>query len=303
MYLFVPLILSLASLGSFFEGYKLLPGVDCFSLQPHSPTNYVVFVDLMLAHFFGARGSRLRVSIPLGTVVLAAMVFVLISCVRRLKSKTYTAKDSVPAVFIAYGLLFCAATAYGRSCLGAFAAFAGRYSEYTGLGVLGLYFYSLGYLPTGHKQWARRMLLGLLLAILLIGSVPIPPADRYAMQYYHDVKTKWRNCYLRTEDIQKCDQAAGLWIYPAPERTDLKEKLEYLKESKQNLYSDFASSWSHAKCRKVMPARREKPVTVYNGVGVVKNFFKHTLVRLGSGFAGHSCRFRIARKKSRIRST
>jgi len=49
------ILVALASLGSFFVGYKLLPGLPCFSLQPRSPTSYLAFVPLMFANFFGIR--------------------------------------------------------------------------------------------------------------------------------------------------------------------------------------------------------------------------------------------------------
>ena len=57
------------------------------------------------------------------------------------------------------------------------------------------------------------------------------------MQYYHDSKENWRKCYLNTEDLRGCDKAVQFAIYPVAERTGLKEKLEYLKRTKQNLYS------------------------------------------------------------------
>ena len=57
------------------------------------------------------------------------------------------------------------------------------------------------------------------------------------MQQYHDIKAKWRDCYLRTEEIPECDQEAGFSIYPSAGRVDLKAKLEYLKENRQNPYS------------------------------------------------------------------
>ena len=101
--------------------------------------------------------------------------------------------------------------------------------------MLGVYFHFLG----GHGQWKSKVLLYSFLALLLFGGVPTVASDRSAMQRYHDIKTKWRSCYLNTEEIQECDQEAGFWIYPFPERIGLKAKLEYLKQSRQNLYSDL----------------------------------------------------------------
>ena len=232
---FIPMAVSLISLGSFFTGYVFAPAADCFSLEPRSPLDYLVFVALMLAHVFGARGSRFYVSIPLGSAVLVAMIWVLVSVGKRLKeSRNYTAKDLVPAVLVGYCLLFCVASAYGRSCFGRGTAFSSRYTEYVGLGMLGLYFQALGL----RAKWARTIFPGLLVVVLLGPSLRVPPADQYVMQLFHEFKANWRTCYLRTEDIQQCDQVTGSGVYPWPDRTNLKEKLEFLKQTRQNLYSD-----------------------------------------------------------------
>jgi hypothetical protein len=231
---FMPLALSLLSLASFFVGYKSEPAADCFSPLPHSPVTYVTFFLGMLAHNLGARGPQI-ISIPLGSAVLAAMIVVLAAFSKHFKqAKSYTAKSLVPAVLVVYCLLFCSATAYGRSCLGSHLAFESRYTNYLALGMLGVYFYF--YSLVG--QWARKMFIGLIVAVVLIASLETHPTDRYFMEKYHNIKANWRSCYLKGGDIHQCDQAAGFWIYPFPESTHLKAKLEYLKQAKRNLYSE-----------------------------------------------------------------
>jgi hypothetical protein len=228
----IPLVVSLASLGSFFISYKFLSAVDCFSPVPHSAIAYTNFLVLMLSHFFGGRHVGSIAAHLLGSIVLGTMILVLIKTVRRLKdSNGHAARDVVPAILVGFGLLFCALTAYGRACLGPIDSFASRYTEYVALGVLGLYFYSLG------EEKARVILRRSMLAMLLLGTVWTREGVA-EMQYAHDVKARWRSCYLKSEDIEKCDQVAGHWIYPSPRATHLKEKLEYLKQAKQNLYSD-----------------------------------------------------------------
>ena len=51
-------------------------------------------------------------------------------------------------------------------------------------------------------------------------------------------KRNWRDCCLRTEDIANCNRATGFQIYPQPDATQLKEKLEFLKRNHLNLYAD-----------------------------------------------------------------
>lgn len=66
--------------------------------------------------------------------------------------------------------------------------------------------------------------------------------DRFMMGFTKHVKQTWKTCYLRTENINECDKEAGAPIYSSsPEqiqRSHLREKLEYLKKTRQNLYLD-----------------------------------------------------------------
>ena len=104
--------------------------------------------------------------------------------------------------------------------------------------MLGLYFYALQlHAPGLLGPWARKLLPGLLLITLAAGAGAVQREDRSDMRYYYYSKDSWRKCYLKTEDIRGCDEAVQFAIYPVAERTGLKEKLEYLKRTKQNLYS------------------------------------------------------------------
>ncbi len=231
----LPFALSVVSLASFLVGYVPETFVDCASPAPRSPVTYFTFFLGMLAHNFGARGPQI-ISIPLGAAALTAMIFVLIAFGKSLKRSNECApKELVPAVLVGFCLLFCAATAFGRACLGSNLAFESRYTNYLALGILGVYFYFL----SARGQWKGKVLLYALLALLSFAAAPTLASDRSAMQRYHDIKSTWRNCYLKTEKIHECDQEAGFWIYPFPEGIGLKAKLEYLKHSRQNLYSDL----------------------------------------------------------------
>ena len=138
------------------------------------------------------------------------------------------------SVLAAFGLIFCIATAYGRSCFGSYVAYSSRYTEYVELGILGLYLYTLGV----SRNWLRAALPIIFAGMLAWGALPITRVDQYGMDEYREGKSEWRKCYLKTEDVHGCDVAVHFAVYPFPERTGLKEKLEYLKRTKQNLYSD-----------------------------------------------------------------
>src|SRR5205807_143853 len=54
-YFVAAVLLALASLGSFFLGYRFNADLDCFSLRPQSPASYLAFISLMFANFFSIR--------------------------------------------------------------------------------------------------------------------------------------------------------------------------------------------------------------------------------------------------------
>lgn len=236
-YLVSAVMVSLASLGSSFIGYKFDAALDCFSPQPTSPTPYVAYSAFMLAHFFAVPGSatfRLIVGLACLLALLAASAT---GAWRLLRAQNLNLPEEhkkrllVVVTLTAYCLLFCISTAYGRLCGGLWTAQASRYVIYLELGVLGLYVQSL------NVRWApiRRLLLAGLLAAVLAASSHV---DR-EIGYFPHIKWRWKRCYLMTEDANLCSQAVGFPIYThAPEGVHLQEKLDYLKETRQNLYAD-----------------------------------------------------------------
>jgi len=231
-------LLALASLGSFFVGYKVLPGLPCFSLQPQSPMSYLAFVPLMFANFFGLRHITLPAQV-IGTMILAAVLVSLIAfswSLLRQDSPKLERDDRNKALIIVgltgYTLLFCVNTAYGRLCGGLKIASASRYVIYLEPAILGFYFFLLSLRQTAF----RKFLLSSFLIAVVAGSFYL---DRGGMGFSKNVKQGWKTCYLQTEDIEQCDKVAGFPIYSnSPQQTHLREKLEYLKKTRQNLYLD-----------------------------------------------------------------
>jgi hypothetical protein len=56
------------------------------------------------------------------------------------------------------------------------------------------------------------------------------------MRGFNDVKLKWKSCYLAGGSISECNAYAEFQIEPEPE-PQLREKLEYLKRHRLNLYA------------------------------------------------------------------
>jgi hypothetical protein len=232
------LIISLASLCSFFIGYKFNADLDCFSLRPQSPGSFVAFAALMFANFFAVQGSA---AIPgiFGMAVLSVVLISLATAGRQsLSRQTSTGPNAaqkqhlVSAALIAFSLLFCLGAGYGRLCGGLGFAQMSRYAIYLEPAMLGVYFHLLSIGP-GTR---RKLLLAGFAVPVLVASLHV---DRQAMKDTRDAKQRWKACYVQIEDIKKCDQIAGFPVFfQAPERTRLQEKLQYLKRTRQNLYLD-----------------------------------------------------------------
>ena len=229
-------VVALLSLGSFFIHYYNRPGLACFSWRLLSPRVYLRFMALMFANFFGMAISG-RLARWVGIVVLVVLTGVLLRVVYRLATRRGIdptndrgKRNVVIGALIGFGLLFAANAAYGRACAGMFFAQSSRYVIFLEPAILGLYFFLLG---------VRRERMRMLAVVgLIVAALPASIRLQQEWFYFPQQKARWRSCYLRTESIQECDRETGFTIYPRPEATHLREKLQFLKQTHQNLYAD-----------------------------------------------------------------
>jgi hypothetical protein len=234
VYFLAALVLCLVSFASFFIGYKNQPAADCFAWQLQSPTDYAWYAALMFAPFFGLLGGDTLPS-TVGAVAVCALIASLVwSGVSLLRVRgAQWMRFAASGILTAYCLLFCFSTSYGRLCLGIQYAQSSRYVIYLELGLLGLYFVLLS-LP---KSMARTTLIAIF-GLSLLGTFSSGAKMRNEMMMLSDIKNGWRKCYLTLGDLQRCNKYAR--VYPwDPEKTRLQEKLDFLKKTHQNLFSDL----------------------------------------------------------------
>jgi hypothetical protein len=188
----------------------------------------------MFSTFAGIRSPLVFVSI-LGAILLAFAVFIFGVELRRAARADSPGQPHVTqlitAILLGYSLLFAANTAIGRVCLGLPApAQSSRYATLLIPAFLAMYFYLLA-VPSKKVREVAFLLLAL---ILIPGHARVAPrAARYAVG-----KRAWASCYKQAESIAYCDSATKFTIYPYPERTRLKQKLDYLKKNKLNLFAE-----------------------------------------------------------------
>jgi hypothetical protein len=228
----ISLLVSIGSLMSFFVNYHFETSVDCSPNLFQSPLSYAQFLWLMYANTFAAKGTGVF-AVSVGVVLFAlvcAAIFVSVATLRTSASSDRTA-HLIAAILLAFCLLFSANAAYGRSCLGIGVAQVSRYVIYMECGLLGLYFFLLKF----PSSIFRKAVL-LVLTAALIGTIPIRQQDRAVMNFVRSAKINWKTCYMQFEEIRGCNHAVGYGVYPNTDR-DLKGKLEFLKQTKQNLYA------------------------------------------------------------------
>ena len=227
-------VIASASLASFFVHYVRWPAVGCFVFPYHPLISYVWFTGLMFWEFLGP-AIHWRIGSAVGTLILVSVVILLVIQVRRLlMSKCPTEATLVGALLLSYSLLFAVNTGFGRVCLGLQAAEGSRYVTLLIPTFLAIYFYLLSITSGPVKICA--------LTIFVFLLIPSAVTVRQGAHWSADGKRAWVACYWRTDNIGLCDDAVGFKIHPYPEDDDgLKEKLDYLKEHKLNLFAGYSA--------------------------------------------------------------
>ena len=78
--LLAALTISIASLGSFFVGYRFDAAVDCFSPAPENPVLYLCFVALMFASVAGLAVLSRKLATLIGSIPLLLLFGVRVDC-------------------------------------------------------------------------------------------------------------------------------------------------------------------------------------------------------------------------------
>lgn len=222
-------IASAAPLGSFFYRYVFNPAASCYHFPAPHPTAYLWFIGVMFAKFLGIKHST---SVPL----IAGLVFVIAIVYTSVRSWSLAAphldrREVVISILTTYTLVYAAAAAIGRVCLGMEAAGSSRNLTLLIPGFLGIYFCLLAGKHNHQPSW---MIAALFLAVLP-GCLQ---RNHKEIEGFSEMKRAWKSCYLSTENINYCDAVSHFQIYPSPEATHLRQKLHFLKQNHLNLYAD-----------------------------------------------------------------
>jgi hypothetical protein len=229
----VALAFALLSIYVFSIGYIFQPQIACYQFPHPRPWEYPWFIGLMFARFVGLsyRPAALPASI-LGCVLLILLIGVLIYHTLILVRAGMRGQGISVAItlMIGYSLLFCANAAVGRICAGVDSGQSSRYMTLLPPAFFGLYLHLL----TLRRAPVRYGALVVFIALLL--PLPWHASDTDMTHSFTDGKRRWKACYLKREEIERCDRVARFSLYPAP--PELKERLDYLKQHHLNLFAE-----------------------------------------------------------------
>jgi hypothetical protein len=235
---YAAMALAIATGASFFLGYSFKPfHANLSGVVIRSPIRfYAAYVTVMFADPFEIQRIGLGTRAT-GTILVIAALYVLFRglstlLVSKARSLDFASKERafVAVILTMLSITLCVNAGYGRALFGLSSAQASRYVIYVLPGLLGLYF---GLLEI-RSGFTRRVLVTAFFMVAVISTFRLSPV----LSYFPAVKQRWKTCYLQFEDAKKCDQVVGFPYTHTPEGVHIEEKLQYLKQTRQNLYSE-----------------------------------------------------------------
>ena len=237
----VSLVFALAGTASFFVGYKHQPAIDCYKFPHDRPVEYIAFASVLFGRAVGAMQAfahdgvvRIGASITAyGLLLLTALV----AAVKVMRRRDQPA-DRVILFLAAFPIIYGLSAAVGRVCAGLASALSSRYVAYSLSGYLAMYLAAVTWIKDSRSsKWHRWRAVGLGLAVgLMVFKEVLITHDAPDFEKLAAGKREWIQCYLETGDINGCEKKADIMVYPAPEATRMREKLEYLRERSASFY-------------------------------------------------------------------
>ena len=235
-------IVSVASMLSFFINYTFNSAAEGFVFPHPDPLIYLRFILISFATFCGIRGS-FPVLYLFAVPVVCSIIWLLfksgLDASRSILRGNNDERQDKERVFkqilfvmTAFTLLFSLNLAIGRACLGLGAATACRYLPYMTPGFFALYLFAV------NMKQVPAQILSICITFFFISTLSIGNGNT---AYYNRLRTgkeKWKQAYLHTENIHRSNILSGFRIHPNPQAAKLKERLDYLKKNRLNLYLD-----------------------------------------------------------------
>jgi hypothetical protein len=213
-----------------------MPAVDCFQFPDERWYLYPVFMAITFSSAILPDRLLSLQSIAIGLLFMGIILCMLVMVFMKLRPRdAHYARHQAIFILIAFSLVFSAATAAGRLCLGLEAATATRYVPLIMPGFIGAYLFFLN-VPALVKS---RAVMPLLLAAAILVMLTGWPWQRHCIAVHNRKgKEAWVAAFKQTNDVGLADTLSVYSIYPDPERTGLAHKLEWLRMNRYSLFRE-----------------------------------------------------------------
>jgi hypothetical protein len=219
----VALVASVLLALPFFIGYARNPAVPCFVFPDPQPLRYLPFAGLVLAHPLAF--DPLRDGMAVAVLVSAALVGAFAwSAGRLLRPRPGAELGRLVFFLCGSAVLFAAAVAVGRACLGVAAAWAPRYVLYV-MPALAAAALLLREWSGRGGRWVTAALL-----ILCVGQQVGVELQSSGFAELASKKRRYVSCLRAGRTATQCTADIGLPVYPEPAVSHLDEKVEYMRE-------------------------------------------------------------------------
>jgi hypothetical protein len=248
------LVLSIASLLVFFVGYD--PGTDptCFPPQLEHAWNYPAFASLMFNRVLGL-GKSGPLAVLGGLVLLVVLLAVLVANLRWLGRAPNAARPLVILVLLAFSLLFAGFAGFGRACFSVDDAYRSRYVTLLLPAYLALYFSILGI----ERARLRNSVVAAFVLTVGVCELRPKPNDVFTAAAALRGRSAWALCYVEHEDVRLCNRKTRFLVHPEPQRTQLRERLRFLRERQLNLYDEAQRARTERRLRELEEQARSAP--------------------------------------------
>ena len=206
--------------------------------------DYPLFAALMLGRFVRPYPNRIAwftyPAMAFGLGLLLLSVTALFIHLRRLLNREFAERqiNLVTLILIGYGLLFVANAAVGRAGMGLNGSQSSRFVTLLIPGFLGFYFHLL----TLKSNSLRQASLIVFLLLMLPGHLPLGLGDSHPASSFSRGKKAWKECFLQTENVSKCDEQTGFAVVPSFGHETFRKRIEFMKQRRLNLYKDFSAN-------------------------------------------------------------
>ena len=238
----VCIIICLMTIAAFFIGYKFEPAVPNFVFPADRFwIEYPRFVCLLLAYFFQIKINSAIPALWLGLIIAFLLVSICLFHLRRLfKASSGSGLQTRNAwlsrsivILSSFTLAFSVLAAIGRVSTGPYVS---RYIPYLVPGFFAVYLHILDIAGKTRLRINKDLILAVVVSVFFVGCYPLNEWDRHTFEWFMLKKSMWKDRYLISENIEATDKAVGLVMHPNAGKTHLKDKLDYLKRRKLNLY-------------------------------------------------------------------